>query len=59
MLLGPDQEETTPDHLFNIDMYDSNKNNPGRVNTQNMEDWSVLAQRCAMQILLKAIPTSW
>ena len=38
MLLGPDQEETTPDHLFNIDMYDSNKNNPGRVNTQNMED---------------------
>ena len=43
MLLGPDQEETTPDHLFNIDMYDSNKNNPGRVNTQNMEDWSVLS----------------
>ena len=43
MLLGPDQEETTPDHLFNIDMYESNNNNPGRVNTQNMEDWSVLS----------------
>ena len=43
MLLGPDPEETTPDHLFNIDMYESNQNNPGRVNTQNMEDWSVLS----------------
>ena len=43
MLLGPDPEETTPDHLFNIDMYEANQNNPGRVNTQNMEDWSVLS----------------
>ena len=43
MLLGPDPEETTPDHLFNIDMYESIGKNPGRVNTQNMEDWSVLS----------------
>ena len=43
MLLGPDPEETTPDHLLNIDMYEANQNNPGRVNTQNMEDWSVLS----------------
>ena len=33
MLLGQDQEETTPDHLFNIDMYESNQSNPGEVNT--------------------------
>ena len=43
MLLGPDPEETTPDHLLNIDMYESIGKNPGRVNTQNMEDWSVLS----------------
>ena len=43
MLLGPDPEETTPDHLFNIDMYESIGKNSGRVNTQNMEDWSVLS----------------
>ena len=43
MILGPDEEDTSHDPFLHIDFYQTGPSSLNCINTQNMENWSVLS----------------
>ena len=54
MFMGPDEYIKNKDPFLHIDIYQPGPTSLNCMNTQNMENWSVLSQKCTMLILPRA-----
>ena len=59
MIMGPYEHNENNDPFLHIDIYQPGPSSLNCMNIQNMENWSVLVQKCTMLILPRATTISW